>query len=88
MKKGFTLIELLVVIAIIGIIGSVVASVTFTSMQDSQTRDICEDEPKSFACENAKRRYCEIYDDVPMARMPAKCMKYYTPANATLDIIN
>jgi len=84
MKKGFTLIELLVVIAIVGILMSIVLA----SLQNSKAEEICREEPKSLACENTKRRYCETYSNDLARNIPAKCLKYFAPANATLDIIN
>jgi len=66
LKKGFTLIELLVVIAIIGILASVVLA-SFNSVQKG---------------EESESEYCARFGNTTIKNLPAKCVKYYQPANS------
>lgn len=71
MKRGFTLVELLVVIAILGILASVILASFQASKEKAQRSEEYRPEEK----ENID---CEKYNQYPLARVPAGCIRYFT----------
>lgn len=80
--KGFTLIEAIVVVAIIGIVASVVLTIAFNPPKPSA----CSISETSSECLKEEKDFCEIYSYSTIANMPAKCLKFFAPANSVLNV--